>query len=397
MKSSIFKAVDFVKNGDAKSARNILGINDSSISDSDIVDSLMSFQKGHDYLVSGYHSKAFEPLRKSLPIINKSTDSEAQFVTALLADFSEGIAKLFSGDAIGAYNLLNYSAESLEKASFFFPDFIKPALSTKAAAHIALSRRYLNIGDIDKAESLSGAMQQIYSELIVRLDEKNENDLKFLVEANGTQLEFITAMATFDLGVINFDAAEKRLITGKTIYEDLIPLIPKLKDSPIKLVLEIDLSLYSALQKIVRIGKKVIDEKDFLQEVEIAELKEIDHSLFNARCLSHKAQDRGKGYIFTINQLSRFQERLLALGRIQKKDLINISGPIALISFIILLFSVHLTIRPSGYEAIPYFIGELIISLIVGFGYGALRFIPLIKLLTKATEDKKDKIDISTD
>jgi hypothetical protein len=156
MKSSIFKAVDFVKNGDAKSARNILGINDSSISDSDIVDSLMSFQKGHDYLVSGYHSKAFEPLRKSLPIINKSTDSEAQFVTALLADFSEGIAKLFSGDAIGAYNLLNYSAESLEKASFFFPDFIKPALSTKAAAHIALSRRYLNIGDIDKAESLSG-------------------------------------------------------------------------------------------------------------------------------------------------------------------------------------------------------------------------------------------------
>jgi tetratricopeptide (TPR) repeat protein len=397
MKSPIFKAVDFVKKGDAKNARNILGIKDKNILDSDIVDSLMSFQKGHNYLLSGHHSKAYEPLRRALPIINKSIDSEAQFITALLADFSEGIAKLFSGDAIGAYNLLNYSAESFEKASFFIPDFNKVALSTKAAAHIALARTYLNMGEIDKAESLSGAIQQIYSELILRLDEEDENDLIFLVEANAVQLEFITMMSTLDLNVIDFDAAEKRLIAGKTIYEKLIPLLPKLKDSPIKLVVEIDLSLYSALQRIVKIGKKVIEEKDFLQEEEIAELKEVDYSLFNARSLSYKAQDRGKGYIFTINQLSRFQERLLVLGRIQKKDFINISGPISLISFIILLFSVHLTIRPSGYEAIPYFLGELIISLIVGFGYGALKFIPLIKLLSNATERKKDKIDTSTD
>ncbi len=397
MESSLLKAVDFVKMGDTKSARNILGIKDKNISDSDIVDSLMSFQKGYKYLLSGHHSKAFEPLRKSLPMINNSTDSEAQFVTALLADFSEGISRLFSGDAVGAYNLLNFSAESFERVSFFLPDFAKAALSTKAAANVALARRYLSIGDIGAAESLSGAIQQIYSELIAKLDEGDENDLIFFAEANAVQIEFVNMMATFDLSVINFDIAEKRLISGEKLYSDLIQLLPKLKNTPFKLVVEIDCTLYSAVKKIVKLGKKVIDEKAFLQEAEIAELRELDYSLFNARTLAHKAQDRGKGYLFTINQLSRFQERLLILGKIRKRDFINISGPISLISFIILLFSVHLTIHPSGYEAIPYFIGELIVSLIVGFGYGALRFIPLIRLFTKAIEGKKDKIDTSMD
>lgn len=394
MREPIFEAVDFVKKRDVKSAREILGLKDASILDSDIVDSLMSFQKGLNCLLSGDHARAVEPLRKSLSVINKSVDSESQFFITLLADFAEGIARFFLGDAIGAYNLLNYSADAFEKASFFIPDFTKVALSAKATAHMALVRTYFNMGDVDKAESLSGAMQQIYSELISRLDEEDENDLVFFVEANGVQLEFITTMSIFDLNVIDFDAAEKRLMAGKTFYEKLIPLFSKLKDSPIKLVVEIDLSLYSDLQKIIKIGKKVIVQKDFLEKIEIAELEEVDHNLFTARSLSYKAQDRGKGYIFAINQLSRFQERLLVLGKIRKKDVINVSGFISLISFIVLLFSVDLTIRPSGDKAILYFFGELIMSLIVGFGYGALRFIPLIKLFSKAAEGKKDKVDI---
>jgi len=397
MKISLFKAIDFAKIGDTQNVRNTLGITDKSVSDSDIVQSLMSFEKGYNLLLSGHHTKAFEPLRNSLPILKKSSDSDAQFIIELLADFSEGIARLFSGDATGAYDLLNFSADSFERVSFFFPDFKKVALSTKAAAHIALARRYLGIGNVEKAESLSGAIQQIYSDLIVTLDENDEKDRMFFAEANGIQLEFANMMATFDLSVINFNAAEKRLKAGETLYKNLIALLPKLKDSPIKLVLQIDCYIYSALNKIIRIGKKIIEEKAFLQETEIIELQEIDSSMFASRSLAHKAQDRGQGYIFTINQLSRFQERLLIIGRIQKKDFLNISGPITLLSFIILLFAVHLTIHPSGYETILYFFGELILSLIVGFGYGALKFIPLIKLFAKAIENKKDKIDISTE
>ncbi len=396
MESPLLKAVDFVKMGDINSARYILGLNDTDISDSNIVDSLMSFQKGYDYLLSGHHTKAFEPLRKSLPIIKKLSDSKAKFIVEVLANFSEGISKLFSGDVVGAYNLLNSSAKSLEKISFFSPDFVKVALSSKAAAEVALARRHLNIGDIGVAESLFGAIQQTYSELIAQLDEEDEKDLPFFVEAYAVQIEFVNTMATCDLSAIDFDTAEKRLISGEKLHADLIQLLPKIKNTPYKLVAELDCTLYAASKKIVKLGKKVINEKAFLQEVEIAELTEIDYGLFNARTLAHKAQDRGKVYLFIINQLSRFQERLLILGKIRKRDFINISGPISLISFIILLFSVHLTIHPSGYEAIPYFIGEIIVSLIVGFGYGALRFIPLIRLLTKAIEGKKDKINTSS-
>ena len=202
-------------------------------------------------------------------------------------------------------------------------------------------------------------------------------------------------MTVLDLNILNFDFAEKRIVTGEKLHADLINLLPKHKDVVGKIVIELDCSLYSSIKTIIKLAKKVIYEKSFLQEAEIAELKEVDDNLFKARALAYKAKERGKGYLFNINQLTQFQERLLILGKIKKRDFINISGLVSLFAFIILLFSVHLTFHPSGEGAIFYFIGEIIISIIIGFGYGALRFIPLIRLLTNAIEGKRDKIDTS--
>lgn len=391
MESPLFKAIRFAKLGDTKKARQVLGIRDEQITDKQIMESLISFQQGYDLITSGQHSKAFVPLKKSLFLIEKSNDPEARFIVNLLTDFAEGIAKLFSGDAVGAYNQLNISAEAFEKVSFFLPNFVKYALSTKAAAHVALARQNINIGDLEKAESLTGAISQIYSDLIPRLDENNGEDLILFAEANGTQLEVFILFSTIDLSAIDFDSAEKRLNAANQFYEKSKFYLPKLKDTPIKLVFEIDLIIYNALKSIVKIGKSIIYEKAYLDEEEIRELREVDVDLFKARTLAHKAQERGRGYFYTINQLSRFQERLLMIGKIQKKDIISISGAISLASFLLLLFSVHFTIRPSGYEAIPYFLGEIIISLVVGFGYGALKFIPLIRLVSEAINMKKDK------
>ena len=148
MKSVLLEAVEFVKKGDTKNAIKILGIEENTFSDKDIVDSLMSFQKGYSLMLSGQHSNAFEPLKNSRHVIDNATNSEAKNTIALYADFSEGISKLFSGDAVGAYSLLNFSKESLEKWSFFVPDLAKAALSTKAAATIALARLSVSIGDI---------------------------------------------------------------------------------------------------------------------------------------------------------------------------------------------------------------------------------------------------------
>jgi hypothetical protein len=393
MSSPLNNAIYHAKSGNIQKAREELVIQDEDITDQYIVDSLIDFEQAYDLLISGQHSKAVDPLKKSLYLIEKSNDSDTRFIVNFLKEYADGIEKLFSGDVVGAYDKLNISAETLEKASFFDPNFIKYALSIKAASHIALARQNLNIGHLEKAESIAGAIAQIYSDLISRLDENKEEDLALLAEANAIQLEMFNIFSSIDISVLDFDSAEKRLNASIQFYEKLKYHFPNLKDNTIKLVLEVDLILYDVLNKILQIGRSVIYEKSHLTEKDIRTLKDIDLNLYNAKNLALKAQERGRGYFYIINQLSRLQERLLIIGKIQEKHIISISGVIALVSFLILLFSVDFTINPSGYEAIFYFIGELIISLIVGFGYGAVKFVPLIRLVTEALNTKKDKVE----
>jgi hypothetical protein len=64
------------------------------------------------------------------------------------------------------------------------------------------------------------------------------------------------------------------------------------------------------------------------------------------------------------------------------------SGPIALCALVLQITIVHLTIKPAGYAAILFFLGEIIVSLIVGYGYEALKFKPLLNLYADTIKRK---------
>ncbi len=370
-----------------------MGLVNEKISDKEFVDALMSLQRGLDLLFAGYHPNAFQPLRNSLHIIKRSSDAEAGFFVSLMADFCEGISKLLSGDAHGAYELLDISAESMERVSFFYPNFDKAALSMKAASYVALARTYLNTGDLDKVESLVGNVNQIHSSLLSRLDDGRKEDILFLSEVFAIKVEMAMLFSYLDLGVLDFDAIERRLKSVEPYFAKLESLISKAPEGPIRYVMELDCILYSVLKEISLIGKKVIVERSHLEQEGIKELRTIDDKLFKVRQIAHDAGDRGRGYFYTINQLSRLQERLLVLGKVTKRDFGQFSGIISLFAFLVLLITVQLTIRPSGIQSLPYFLGELIVALIVGFGYGALKFKPLLTLFADAISSKKDRAE----
>lgn len=393
MESPVLEALKLLKNHDVFGARVKMGILDEKVTNQDYVDAMMSLQRGLDLLFAGQHPQAFEPLRSSLPILNLSSDSEARFFVFLIANFSEGLAKLLAGDANRAYELLNVSAESMERASFFYPGFDKLALSMKAASYIALARTFINVGDIVKAESLFGQVNQIHSQLLGKLDENNKDDIPLLSEIYATKVEKEITFLRLDLDVLDFDAVERRLQSTNTYFVKLKSLTDKLPDSPIRSIIQVDSLLYCVFEVFVRIGRKIIEDRTHIGEKEIIELRAVDRKLFEARQLAYNAGDRGQGYFYTINQLSRLQERLLALGKVSKKDFGQLSGIISFFAFLVLLVAVQLIVNPKGVEALAYFLGELILALIVGFGYGALKFKPLLNLFSEAIKTKTDKVE----
>jgi hypothetical protein len=78
------------------------------------------------------------------------------------------------------------------------------------------------------------------------------------------------------------------------------------------------------------------------------------------------------------------------IGKVQKNDFGRMSGLIALSALILQVIIFHLTIRPTGNAAISFFLGEIVVSLIAGYGYEALKFKPLLKIYSDSISKKSD-------
>lgn len=390
-KSSIFNALQSLKEGNVNAAKSLMGIQLNQVSDATFIDGMRSLEKGISYLLKGHHPQAVEPLRKSLLVVNLSSDNEAKFFVSVLTDFADGISKLLSGDAHSAVSLLNLSTDAIERLNFFIPGFEKLALSFKAAAQIALARTFLNAGNLSEAEACFGIVNNVYNELFKLLNESDENDISSLAEVFPSRIEFSLLFMSFDLAALDFESIKLRLDSTKDNYHKLIKILPKVPENPIKSALEIICILYTVYEILCSIGRRIIIERKPLTKTEIVELTDIDRKLFEARQIANDSGERGKLFLFSINQLSRLQERFLEIGKVRKNDFGRLSGFLTLGALMVQVFLVHITIHPIGNTALLFYLGEIIIALIVGYGYEAIKFKPLIELYSEALKAKIDK------
>ena len=88
-------------------------------------------------------------------------------------------------------------------------------------------------------------------------------------------------------------------------------------------------------------------------------------------------------------QLDRLQEKFWEIGKVKKKDFGKFGGIISFVVLVIQILIVHFTAHPTGTVALLFFLGEIIISLIVGFGFEAIKFKPLLSLYSEALKAKK--------
>jgi len=388
----LFLAFELAMINDIAGARKELGTL-AQFTDDQLLEGLISLKKGLDLFNDQKQVEALEHLQAGLPLVMASDDDEAKLIVPVLSQFSEGIDALFRGDAHTAANLLNVSADTVDRIAFFMPNFKYLSLSMKAASLIAVARSYMNAADMEAAEKFFAEATEVHDELLTCLDKENADHLMGFGEVYGTRLEMsFTFIMSVDLPALDLDMWKKRLDMSVDDCSLLKQILDQMPRGRITSLLSQYPVIHEALRTLHDSLEAVILNQRVLTELEVKTLVNVDNSLFTSQQIAQKIGERGKGVLYQIKLMRRLQKNALEIGNTTaSKDFGRYSGVVSGIAFIVLIIVMHLTVQPTGWNGLYYYLGGLLLALVVGFGYGALKFKPLLKIFSKAIKRQADE------
>jgi hypothetical protein len=389
--SPILRALELLRTGQVQEARTVLGLRASDPSDQDFVQGLTAVETSLRLLAGARPTEALPHLERSLALVQRANDQEAKLLIPILIEFARGLTKLHAGDAHGALHSFEEVSTATETLSFFAPDLGRFAANSRVLACIALARASLNAGDVQAAERWWGKTEDILRELSALLNPENAADAPAIAEAYGTSVEFASSFALYDLQALaTADAAERLLlvVAKRDLLEQAIRHVP---DGPFRDICETTLIVNKALERIVSVTDKVLYGAGSPDITALETLRHQVKELSRARELASRAGDRGAGYRWMIGHVGRFARNLMTVHGFRKEDFGRYAGLVAGGVFVVLMGIVHLTIRPSQTLGAWYFLGCLILALIGGFGFGALRFAPLLRIYREVLRDTPEK------
>jgi hypothetical protein len=381
-------AFDLAKNHDIDGARAALDVPDE-FTDDQLVEALIGLDKGIDLYRNQKQIEALGCFKNAMPIVEASDDEEAKFVIPMLCRFAEGLSALFGGNAVLAGELLNIGSNDIERMSFFVPELKAASFSYKALSLIALARSHLNAADIPAAEKVFGEVREVHDELLKHLDPADDGDSIGFAEVYGTRLELVFLyIIGIDLPSLNLSKWKERLKISKSDKELLEQYIDKIPKGQIQTLLSLYPDIFSVLEDLQRSLEIATIKRRPFNKDEVNALVDVDKKLISARQLVQKSGKRGQGLLFQIDQLSRLQQNILLIAKAATQGFGRFSGLLSFASFVLLIVIMHFTVNPVGYAGTLYYFGALMLSLIVGFGFGALKFQPLLKLFSNALHEK---------
>lgn len=373
------RALQSARQGQLNEARHVLGITPEEVPDEELVNGLMGLEEGLQLAAQNRQHEAVEPFRRAAAVISHSSDEQSRFFVSLMASQSEGYSKLLSGDALGAYQLLNVGADALKRLSFFNPAMENAALSAKAESHIALARFHTNVGDMQQVQLWLGKADAIYQQQLAKLDLKTDEGAKAALAIYVNRVEQAVLFARLDMEALDLEAMRDRLAHHRPAYDFVRQHAHLWPAGTLTDVLGLITGLYSVLEHTETVIASSLMARRPLRPEDIRALQRMGGELRRLHDLAAAAGQRGAGFLYTINELRRVHQNLLRAGKVSRGDFGRLGGLISLGALVVLLFTIHLTVRPQGGEALVFFFGATVVALIAGFGYGALRFRALLK------------------
>jgi hypothetical protein len=379
---------DLVRNGQVTALRTRLGVPTDVASDQILVDGIIALEQGIALFVASRPSEALPHLRKALPIVQSSTDSELKLLMTLLGNLCDGLARLQAGDAHGALPFLDRGSEVLERMSFYVPGLKKLAISARATCFVTLAKAHLNHGDIAAAELWLGRTRDQYRQLLTLLNPADPADSSSFSEVYGSSVETAVLFATLDLYALDFDAMRRRLTAAESDASQLASIIEKTRPDPVQDIQKTLLVLFHTLWHFHDLARRVISDRLPIRAAEVEKSRLIQQGLFEATNLASQAGAQGAGLGGSLQTLRRLHGNLLAAGRASIEDFGRFNGIVTACCLILLVVVVQVAAHPSGIAFIPVFLGEIIVALVAGYGYNAVRFHRLLKLYAGILPDK---------
>jgi hypothetical protein len=387
----ISKVESLVRSGRIPDAMTELGINASSISEGDFLSNVGKLIEIRRLIQQKQIAQVAPILDSMRDFLTASENREMKLAMSFLFLFSDGFRRLQQGDGQGALTCFESATQLGKQVSLVFPGADELTAYGRAAGFVALAKSQLNRGDIAGAELAVGQAINQYAELKQILQSRQGMPPELILEAASLQVELHLLIGWNRMMLLQFEECKQHLEAAAGAAMEIQLYLPRLQEGPMQRIETAMLLLYGVAQRTVPIAENFLLKSAPLSHSALTELGNSRRDLFLARQHALRAGEQGQGIIATIDQIGAYLQAFATLGAPRFEQWLPVSGIASAVTFLILIFMVRFVIEPPGLLWFPYFLGCLIAALITGFGYGALRFVPLLGKYKEILAAAKEK------
>ena len=374
----ISQSIELFKQSKIDDARSLLNIPESKLNLTDFISQITDIDTGFKLLSKHRIIEAATHFERGYNLIELSSDSEAKFVITLLIEFAYGIQHLHNGNPYDALHTFEKISTTAKEMSFLDSNLERFALSSKAAACIALSKIYMGTGNYDEVRRWQSEAEIVYEELYELLDEKDSNDIVYFIEIFSFKIEVATFWIYANLQILNIDEVKRIICSRSDTFTKFKKYIQQQQQTrEIDNMAHVIKDIYNCYIELSSVFEDTIYKQKMMTKENVAKLKSITQSISEIKELLSKCGQRGLNFSWFIKNLEDLTKNILTLNYKYRKNFGTLSGLITGTAFIIIVLILKLLFNLELNNT--NLISILFFSLIVGFGYGALRFLPLIK------------------
>lgn len=383
-------AIAAAKAGNLGEARRLLALG-PTVADGNLREALRHAEDGMAAFRAGRYPDARDGIGPLAQILAGSTEPSLAANVAVLLAIADGRAALEEGDPGRALEALEPAVEELRRQGF---GTTAEAASIRAMAaqlevtiHGARLRQAFTTGELDRAEQELGAIRELQDERLETLRREGRLDPTELAAAANDVVEIVAEFARTDLEALDLDAARRRLESARKDAELLGRALPRLEGRA-KLVAGANLAFYDALSGLEEFGRTVFAgrSRSAPKRKEVRALERIGDLVFELRERGAQLGGGGSGWIVSGERLAQILQNWATVGtnlsRTRRDNYVSARGLVTYVLWLIALGVFWRIGHPQGYTLYILSVVGLGAALIAGFGFGALRFIPLFKTLT---------------
>jgi hypothetical protein len=299
---------------------------------------------------------------------------------AILRDLASGFALRLTGDATGALRFFDSAMARADRLRFIYSEIDVLYMQGKIGGNLARLTIAFSQGEIDKAETFAGNVQEIYGELEQAMGAAGSVAPSALVETLIPVIEAAVTFAELDTNSLDYGSAQRRLKAASDAVGRVSATLPSLPKDVNANYVAATLSVFQAMERLVGTAVSVVGNREPVSGDALRGIDQIYDLLFEAQRNANLAGPPGAMLLQMIRRLRRFADNLTAIVRPQAGIATRFAGPLFGLSLLVLMGAEYVLIKPNAVIWPLMMLGDLVAALIIAFSYGALKFIPLLNL-----------------